>query len=717
MHSAFFNSRKWKVLLSPHGLRKIRNFLKVNKSSGIVNAIFHGARSLFENSQRVSLNSIMIRIHEIEESASSFKPTASSEIIVVVPVFNGVDIVERCINSVLKSDPTLKILVVDDCSTDSSMFTLYSRYVRNYTDRFNWTSTERNLGFTGAANLGLRMIPSGTHCILLNSDTVVPLGFAKIMVEGILHDSKVASVTALTNAGEIASIPQLSRDTALPAIESVILINKDLVNSTRYRKPSSWPTIPTPVGFCMLVPSQVLKAVGYFDEEFFSPGYGEESEWGERAKKLGYRHLLCPLVYVHHAHGATYGPAKLDLIREHQEILLSRYPEFTSEVQSFFVNDPLKTWRIALFLRYAAMSETLQKNLVFDHLLGGGATNTLNQEIQNSNDLYICVFKWGKKISFKIQMKSEVEIIIDCEKIEFEDFIKNLNIQIITINTLTFVAESSTADILETIVNLTKHTSAQLYLNFHDYNSICPSYNLINSNGIFCDIPTINECLNCLEKNPHKWDPENLSIIDWRSAWARVVTCATQIRFYSIESAERFTSVYGASDKIYIKAHEVKNKLLNFKNEKPTPKNVLNIATIGNLNYAKGAKVLQDLRIHISKESKGHRLFHFGNFDVGRGMGSGITFLGPYSDLNELRDGLTKVKADLIVIPSIWPETFNLVAEEISEVDMPIIMKSIGAPYERYKENPNFFFTSNLDSAELLEFIENSFREFTKGKY
>ena len=64
--------------------------------------------------------------------------------------------------------------------------------------------------------------------------------------------------------------------------------------------------LPTGVGFCMALNRNVLKKIGFLDEQTFGKGYGEENDWCMRAYKAGYKNVLIPNLFVYHKHGMSF---------------------------------------------------------------------------------------------------------------------------------------------------------------------------------------------------------------------------------------------------------------------------------------------------------------------------------------------------------------------------------------------------------------------------
>src|SRR5512133_1916626 len=59
-------------------------------------------------------------------------------------------------------------------------------------------------------------------------------------------------------------------------------------------------------GFCMLIRRKLIEAVGFFDEEHFRDGYGEEDDFNLRARKAGWKLALADDVYIYHAQSRSY---------------------------------------------------------------------------------------------------------------------------------------------------------------------------------------------------------------------------------------------------------------------------------------------------------------------------------------------------------------------------------------------------------------------------
>ena len=261
---------------------------------------------------------------------------------VIVPVFNAPHETERCLQALAAtvSDRSL-VAVIDDASDDPRMEALLDCLP----ERWYRVRNENNLGFIATVNLG--MVLAGDHdVVLLNSDTRVTSGWLEAIERCADSDETIASITPLTNNGEIASIPEFCRANAWPDDP------ERWAKACREAGAPLYPEVPTGVGFCMYLRRACLDRIGEFDEQAFGRGYGEENDWCMRANAEGWHHVICDDAFVAHQGGASFGPLGLAPGGKAMETLLNRYPDYMDRVRTFIEADPMAERRAAIVERY-----------------------------------------------------------------------------------------------------------------------------------------------------------------------------------------------------------------------------------------------------------------------------------------------------------------------------------------------------------------------------
>ena len=255
--------------------------------------------------------------------------------VIVVPVFNALAETRRCLKAleatIGRNQP---VIVIDDASTDPEMADLIAQQPARWTKIKN----EENLGFVASANFGMTLA-GGRDVILLNADTQVAAGWLDAIERCAASNERIASITPLTNNGEIASIPEFCRANPWPENISA------WAQACRLAGPPEYTPVPTGVGFCMFMRRAAIAQVGLFDEQAFGRGYGEENDWCMRASGAGWTHVLCDDAFVAHQGGASFGPLGEKPGGQAMETLLKRHPDYMQRVQAFISADPMAARR------------------------------------------------------------------------------------------------------------------------------------------------------------------------------------------------------------------------------------------------------------------------------------------------------------------------------------------------------------------------------------
>lgn len=255
---------------------------------------------------------------------------------VVVPVYEAREHVERCLESVLRHGRgDHRVVIVDDASTTSELVDFLDRLAARY-EHVVLLRNEKNLGFVGSANRGMRHA-GDRDVVLLNSDTVVTRRFVAKLSSCAYDDERTGIVSPLTNNGTVCSVPRFMEDNEIPASLSVDQFAVLVERASRRRRPE----LITAVGFCMFVRHDVIEKIGYFDEENFPRGYGEENDYSERARAVGFRVRLCDDLFVAHAGSASFRDETEGRQGAGNDTMGRLYPTYHERVQAFIRENPL----------------------------------------------------------------------------------------------------------------------------------------------------------------------------------------------------------------------------------------------------------------------------------------------------------------------------------------------------------------------------------------
>ena len=264
---------------------------------------------------------------------------------VVIPVFNALEALELCLQSVAQTvDSDTQVIVIDDASTDERILGLIQSVIDKGGPRWRLVRQPKNLGFVATANLGMKLAHG--DLVLLNSDTIVTPGWLQGLARCLASDTSIATATPWTNNGEIVSLPEFCQSNPVPPNPAGIAAAMDgvLANSGL----ENYPELPTAVGFCMAISRTAIDVIGGFDEAQFGRGYGEENDFSLRARAAGLRNVLCGDVYVVHQGGQSFGPLGLRPDEASMQRLLERHPGYQQEISEYVASDPLAAHREAV---------------------------------------------------------------------------------------------------------------------------------------------------------------------------------------------------------------------------------------------------------------------------------------------------------------------------------------------------------------------------------
>jgi glycosyltransferase involved in cell wall biosynthesis len=287
---------------------------------------------------------------------------------VTVPVFNAYEDVLECIDSLLESTrPDTPILILDDASTDDRIPNTLEPL--SHSRGFAYVRKSANSGFVGTVNLAFEWC-APRDVVVVNSDVIVPPGWLGRLQAAAYFRSTIATATPFTNHGSILSVPYRNRPiNYLVGGMTAAQVDACIKDASLMLRP----IIPTAVGHCIYFKRSALDVVGYFDEAF-SPGYGEETDFSQRAVAAGFSHVVADDLFVFHKGSRSFdlkGQEKRRSIQEsHEEIINTRYPWYRQ-----WVVDASSDFRSPLALALErARAAILGYRIAIDATIIGGAT-------------------------------------------------------------------------------------------------------------------------------------------------------------------------------------------------------------------------------------------------------------------------------------------------------------------------------------------------------
>lgn len=642
-------------------------------------------------------------------------PLRSNSVDIIIPVFNGLKLLQECIDSIRKhTNPPYRIVIVNDGSTDPHV----SKYLTGLEeDHIHVLTNKRNMGFVESANLGFAF--SKDDVVLLNSDTVLTPGWLEKMYRCAYSSDAIGTVTPLSNNGTICSIPKFPESNRIPEGFTADSF-ADLVESV---SEEDYPPIPTAVGFCVYVKRSLLEKVGYFDSSF-SPGYGEENDLCMRALEAGFLSVLDDATFVYHRGEASF-TTRADSLREsHRQILHKKYPEYDAIVADFIRTNPLQDIharvnaailrgyqlirpKIAYVMHFPPGSNQSggtgkHCRLLYRHLDGFLKYVVYPQENTLEIDEYAPV---GKRTFTYPAGKRENTFISDPQTEKaFSKLLEQFRPDIVHFQHLLGLPLN--------LIKIAREHSVKIVVTLHDGYFLCPDFILLEMGEIYCDGCTdLRRCDLCLSA---RYDMKPGFQRKWRETCRAMLELADRIIVPSEYQRKLCARVLAFdSRRMSVIEHVIPSREPASRNPSRDT-SVLRVGFVGHVEErTKGRDVILKL---LQENTNPNTEWHF--FGEGSSIHGylrdanikpqGKLFFHGYYKEGYLQQNLAKNDITVAVIPTVQYESHSYVLSEVWQAGIPVIATDIAALGERIRKNGGgWLYTLGSEPSSILKILDS----------
>jgi glycosyltransferase involved in cell wall biosynthesis len=285
-------------------------------------------------------------------------------------------------------------------------------------------------------------------------------------------------------------------------------------------------------------------------------------------------------------------------------------------------------------------------------------------------------------------------------------------------------------------VQIIKEQQIKIIYTSHDYFGLCLRVNFIDSSGNLCTKPSGRNCALCNFKSPSETylrirnsnivlKNKNLirSILSLKnknlSKSAEITTTSNLLnsdivtsqstinyyrKIYSLVDCFHFNSSV-AQDVFEKQLGKIRHKIIPITHSNITDnrkvlrinKNKIRIGFIGNTTTYKGLPLLQNALIHLwGKGIQNWQLNIWGNHSIPKNHFQAFFNKGKFEP-NQISSVFDEM--DLLIVPSIWKETFSLVTLEGISFGIPVVVTTnVGAKDIVSQYNRNFIIEPNYNS-------------------
>lgn len=603
---------------------------------------------------------------------------------VVVPVYKGRAETLRCLFSALASTNTTpyELVVINDASPDPELTDDLERLANR--GLFTLYTNDKNRGFVHTVNLGMAL-----HCerdvVLLNSDAEVYGDWLDRLRNASQRHARTGTVTPLSNNATICSYPRFLHDNPYPL--EIGYATLDAIAATVNAGVEA--EAPTAVGFCVYIRRDCLNEAGYFDEEAFGKGYGEENDFCQRAIRKGWRNIIVADVFVRHWGSMSFQGERATRVQSALKVVDKRYPNYQKDVREFINQDVLALARRQLdWARLTAQSGS-ENVLIACHSRGGGAERHVQEDTLELLAAGVGVFYMRPQRGRPSHVQITHPLCTTLPNLEpfrladtevLQTALRKLGItRIHTHGLVDFTAEAP-----QQIQAIAKMLGVPFWVDVHDYKVICPRINLVDRDGRYCGEPADEaRCDACLASEGNDFGVR--SIRDWRAMHRQVLQGAERIFVPDQDVADRLVRYYPELE-YTVSPHDALDSVsVAIRQPELTDGERLRIVVIGAIGRMKGYNVL----LACARDAKKRRLpldfILLGySMDDSRLEQAGVTVTGRYLE-QEALDKLHALTPHLVWLPSTWPETYSYTLSLAIKGGYPVFAFDLGAVAHRLR--------------------------------
>jgi GT2 family glycosyltransferase len=229
--------------------------------------------------------------------------SASRTVAVVIPSWNSLELLPRCLDSLADQGVEVELMVVDNGSDDGSVAYLEREAVPH-------VSLPRNVGFAAAVNLGAARTRAAA-VLALNADTVLEPGCLTRLLDALEADPALGGVQPRLlqlEGGEGGSAPPDPAAARLySAGQALTSDGRAIEQGAGEPQSERLPGVHEIFGVCgaaCLLRRELFSELGGYDESYFA--FYEDVDLNVRARIAGWRFAYVPEAVVWHVGNASW---------------------------------------------------------------------------------------------------------------------------------------------------------------------------------------------------------------------------------------------------------------------------------------------------------------------------------------------------------------------------------------------------------------------------
>lgn len=355
---------------------------------------------------------------------------------------------------------------------------------------------------------------------------------------------------------------------------------------------------------------------------------------------------------------------------------------------------------------YFRQAELERLCLIVDHDLGGGANHyrarLVDDMIAHGASVIILSFHVATLTHVVILRNRRLNVRLAIPSKAFlVEAVSGMPVKEVIYNTAVSFARPE--EIPELLLSVKYRTGARLKVLAHDFYVACPSHFLIDASGKYCGAPDLSVCRTCLPANPHGFATlfAARDIGRWRDLWGAMFAGADDIVAFSNSTADILCRIYPQISRANVSVVPHDTAYLRKDPLHLTDTQTLRIGVVGQIGFHKGAAFVKALAEEIKRRQSDVKIVVIGTIESNCDTDV-VQQTGPYAH-DELPDLIARSGANTMLFPSIWPETFSFVVQELMDLHLPVAAFDFGAPAERLATYAKGCVLDSMNPAAVLD--------------
>ena len=617
------------------------------------------------------------------------RPPTRAPLAVIVPVYGGADETLACLQAVRRTMPAgTRLVVVDDATPEAALAAALDGLAK--AGELELLRHPQNLGFAAAVNTALATC-ADYDVVLLNADTLVRGDWLERLTRAAYARGSTGTVTPWSGDGSVVSYPLPEAGASTPDAATLdTLVASQFAGQTI--------ELPVGVGFCLFIRHDCHAATGMLAAEIFGRGYGEENDFCLRARTVGYRSVLAADVFVEHLGGRSFGNSRAILWERAQRLVELRHPGYAKTVSRFLKQDRLRPLRRQLD-EARLVNAAKPVVLLVSHAMGGGVGRfvaTRSRELEASGHAVVLLAPAGLGERQRVRLASPALALQDLVYDTTTE--RGALLALLRATGFLRVELNHILDVPFALVDALYQLGAPVHVQLHDYAYLCPQVTLMGPQQRYCGEPGLSGCVSCVRAQGSSFYGK-LGAAALRKKTAGWLEQAERILAPSQDTAVRYARYFPyvnidvlphapVMEHVPMIARPV-SLAASAGAEKCAMPARRRVALLGGIGDHKGYQVLLACARLVAARDLPLEFVVIGYTQDDETLSAtGRVFItGPYADL-ELLSLLRRERPDIVLMASVWPETWSYTLDAALATGLPLVAFDIGAIGERLAACP-----------------------------